>query len=442
MKKYLIPTILIASLALAFGVYQYVQATTTIPIDSYSHYTEGFDLDSAGQPYFGQTFANTNLVSLDSVKFYLFRTSVTTGNLVAYVYNVTGTYGTTAKPTGSPIATSDNVTISSLTTSYSLIPFTFSGANRITLSANTKYAIVVRNLNPATTVGIGTDTSYPVLPTHAGNNVDSPDGTTWYTDGNNIDTVFYVYGVTTDEIYSLVGDGYVGCASGCGTNSWSARHDKVTGTVATYNTTVLKTGAGVDAFGEYDLARSLIPFDTSSIPIDAVIDSATLYTYTMAGGVDLTNDGYDYLGVVQTSQASSTILVTDDYNKVGATSSPALGSDTKLDYTDLVASQQYWAIPLNTTGKTWIKREGETSNCGTATGVTCLGLREGHDIENVDAFGDMSWNWNFLQVYSSEGTYPPFLVITYHVNPVGDGLLKVKEKTLIIKSGNLIIKGN
>lgn len=60
-----------------------------------------------------------------------------TGNAVAKIYAITGTFGSTSKPTGSALATSDNFDVSTISNdgNFHEIEFTFSGAEQIELSA-------------------------------------------------------------------------------------------------------------------------------------------------------------------------------------------------------------------------------------------------------------------------------------------------------------------
>lgn len=149
----------------------------------------------------GQTFACNVNSTLDSCKFYIARAGSPTGNVYAEIYAMTGTYGTNGKPTGSPLATSDNVDISTIPLTATLKTFTFSGANRISLSASTYYVAVVRYLD-------GNSTNYlSVLVNngaHSGNAVNYSNQWNYWT---NTDTIFYVYGIVSnsDTIIKSIG---------------------------------------------------------------------------------------------------------------------------------------------------------------------------------------------------------------------------------------------
>lgn len=96
-------------------------------------------LQGIGQTFYTGSFSGI----LDNCKWYIKKVLSPTGNATAKVYAITGTPGTNGKPTGAALATSDNFDVSTLTTSYQLIVFNFSGANRISFSPNTHYVLTL-----------------------------------------------------------------------------------------------------------------------------------------------------------------------------------------------------------------------------------------------------------------------------------------------------------
>lgn len=141
----------------------------------------------------GQSFAcGVSGYNLTSVKFYVKKTGSPTGNYYAELYAHTGTYGTSSQPTGSPLATSDTLDVSALTTSFQLKELTFSGAQQYALVNGTKYFIAIRytggDASNYLLVG-GDDTS----PTHGGNRDWLTDPSTWNV-ASGVDVCFYVYG--------------------------------------------------------------------------------------------------------------------------------------------------------------------------------------------------------------------------------------------------------
>ena len=163
-------------------------------IDSYSENNQSAQprLNSDGIFGIGQSFSNTNANTLDSCKFYLKKGGSPTGNAVAKIYAHSGTYGTSSIPTGSSLATSDNFDVSNLSTSFGLKIFSFSGVNRISLSASTNYVITVEyNGGDADNyVSVGNDNTSP---TAGGNYSQTTDGINWGSSATQ-DVCFYVYG--------------------------------------------------------------------------------------------------------------------------------------------------------------------------------------------------------------------------------------------------------
>lgn len=129
--------------------------------------------------------------NLDSCKFYLKKNGSPTGNAVAKLYTHTGTFGSTGTPTGAALATSDNFNVATLTTSYQLITFTFSGVNRYSLVAATKYCIALEfsGGDGSNVVHSGVDNSSP---SHGGNDAYYFGGS--WTPQAGQDLCFYVYG--------------------------------------------------------------------------------------------------------------------------------------------------------------------------------------------------------------------------------------------------------
>lgn len=163
--------------------------TTLIDSCSEANYNTHAICRSAAYTSWGQSFTNLNSLVLDSCKFYLSKSGSPSGDITAKVYAHTGTYGSSSLPTGSVLASSGTVSANSLSTSNALITFTFSGANRITLSASTYYIVQLTcsggDASNYVQVGICLDDTK-----HAGNSCRYWAG--WYTFSQ--DVIFYVYG--------------------------------------------------------------------------------------------------------------------------------------------------------------------------------------------------------------------------------------------------------
>ena len=110
----------------------------------------------------------------------------------------------------------------------------------------------------------------------------------------------------TQTFYPTAGDGYIYSYS----PSWNTAHDAISGSYGSYTAGFVSAGIAKSATGYY-IYRSFLPFDTSSIPDDAAITSASLNVYVY-NKKNEDNDGDDFITLVQTSQASATTLSTAD----------------------------------------------------------------------------------------------------------------------------------
>jgi hypothetical protein len=135
----------------------------------------------------GQTFANGSSQILTSAVFVVSKTGSPTGSAYAKLYAITGTHGTDAVPTGSPLATSEPLDVSKLSTTVDLVSFAFT--DNYTMAAATNYAIVVEYTNGDVSNYIRVGTQQLGSPSHGGNFVYYT--TSWIAD-NTTDCIFYV----------------------------------------------------------------------------------------------------------------------------------------------------------------------------------------------------------------------------------------------------------
>lgn len=167
----------------------------SVLIDSYSESNQDdyTYLDSAEGFGIAQTF-NGDGSTLDSAKFRIGKTGSPTGNAVAKIYAITGTYGTNSKPTGAALATSDPIDVTTIASGLppaNLYLFTFSGANQIVLTSGTKYAVALEYTggDVSNKIAGGRDNTSP---THAGDGSSESTGGTWTS--RTYDNIFYIYG--------------------------------------------------------------------------------------------------------------------------------------------------------------------------------------------------------------------------------------------------------
>ena len=164
---------------------------TTI-IDSYSesNQTSTLILHNGNITKDGQTFLGDGR-TLDNCKFLFKKRISPAGNAVVKIYAHSGTFGIDGVPTGSALATSENLDVSTLTTNFQLVTLNFIGANRIVLANGTPYCISVEYSGGdiSNCLELGDDNTFL---THHGNSI-------YYQSGSwnayvPVDTCFYVYG--------------------------------------------------------------------------------------------------------------------------------------------------------------------------------------------------------------------------------------------------------
>jgi hypothetical protein len=139
----------------------------------------------------GQSFDCSPKATLTNVQFKLAKSGSPTGNAYVKLYAHTGTYGTSSKPTGAAVATSDALDVATLSTSEDYIDISFSDEY---IMSNKKYCIVFSydggDASNYVKLYIKTDGS------HGGNAFYSSDGGANYTAYADDDLVFSVTGLT------------------------------------------------------------------------------------------------------------------------------------------------------------------------------------------------------------------------------------------------------
>ena len=208
----------------------------------------------------------------------------------------------------------------------------------------------------------------------------------------------------TDTDYAVgVGDGMSQSANNA---SWDVVHDATSGTGFTSHTYAIPETFSNFQSGNYSIARTFWPIDTSGIADGDTIDAATLKLYLTQVSENADNDGNDFYVVVgPTTQASATSLVNEDYDQVGSVDSPQELS-SRIDQGSLTAST-YNSWALNSTGVGIVNK----------TGYTLLGMREGHDVLDSAPNG-----LNRIKAGSSERTgtnEDPVLTVTTSTPPSG-----------------------
>lgn len=158
--------------------------------------------------------------------------------------------------------------------------------------------------------------------------------------------------------------------------------------------------------GDYSIIRGFWLFDTGAdIGASDTIDDAT-FSLWITSVTNTENDGDDWINVVQSSPASNTALVDDDYDQCGdAIDNPTEGA-TRIDLGS-ISTGAYTDWTLNATGEGWVGKG--------AGSITKLGTREGHDAIDSAITGT---NDNIIVGYFAEQTgtaNDPKLVVNYTV---------------------------
>jgi hypothetical protein len=206
------------------------------------------------------------------------------------------------------------------------------------------------------------------------------------------------YPVYTDHPtnYSpTVGDGY----SGSNAHSWDVDHDATEGNETVYNLDYTMAYAWYNGSDDTNIYRAFVPIDTSGIEDGNTIDTALLYIYIF-DKYNTDNDGDDWINVVQTSQSSTSSLSNADYDQCGSVNNPTEGA-TRIDITNITTSA-YSSFTLNVTGISWINK----------TGVSMLGVREGHDCIDSPLQPDADSGIDFSISEDTSGTQDPYLDVT------------------------------
>ncbi|MES2224181.1 MAG: hypothetical protein V4469_04590 [Patescibacteria group bacterium] len=186
----------IGILALIIAISVNIVNATIVTVDSYneSNINGSTPVRATGSTEYGEVFQSTISGKITSAKFFVRRQASPTGNVYAKLFASTGTYGSTAVPTGPALGTSDPIDITTISTSQGPVEFTFSGLNQFTMVSGVNYAIGI-NFNG------GDGTNYLLAyyddssPTYAGNAWrDTVPDRTSSTPFASIDFAFYVYG--------------------------------------------------------------------------------------------------------------------------------------------------------------------------------------------------------------------------------------------------------
>jgi hypothetical protein len=187
--------------------------------------------------------------------------------------------------------------------------------------------------------------------------------------------------------------------------TWATIHDAAgntadnvsaySGTVQIVSTSTTNTWSAI--------VRSIYLFDTSALPDNAIISSATFSVY---GGDKVDQGSWSpTMNIYSVNPSSNTSLTATDYATFGTTTY----CDAAITYANMNAAG-YNNFTLNSTGLSNISK----------TGITKIGLREAtYDVANSAPTYVASKQFYFRGYYSEQGAgYQPKLVVTY-TTPTG-----------------------
>lgn len=155
-------------------------------IDSYSETNQNEEVSVHGdnRDWAGQKIILASATAISKIKFYLKKINSPTGNCNAQIFAESG-----GVPTGDALATSENVDVSGLSSSYTLITFTFATPYSAS-SGNYCIAIHYDSGDSTDYIMAGLDSTSP---THEGNAF-YYDASGWHAVGS-WDLIFYLYGI-------------------------------------------------------------------------------------------------------------------------------------------------------------------------------------------------------------------------------------------------------
>jgi len=173
--------------------------TQLVLIDSYEgDNSQESSLSSADNDGVGQSFTGDGN-TIDKVQFSVRRFGSPTGNITAKVYAHSGTFGTSSVPTGSALATSDAIDVSTIQDGALPSFLMFSFSSPLTTSNGTKYVVTIEYSggDADNRINVSTDSTSP---THNGN-ASILNGGSW--SASAIDVNFIIHSFSRDAASEL-----------------------------------------------------------------------------------------------------------------------------------------------------------------------------------------------------------------------------------------------
>jgi UDP-2,3-diacylglucosamine pyrophosphatase LpxH len=199
---------------------------------------------------------------------------------------------------------------------------------------------------------------------------------------------------TQQDIYSITVDGHI-CNTG---SNWNSTYDSRSGT-ADYTTDTATFGTYCSGTTSFEIYRGFITFDTSIIPNNAYISSASLNIYISA------KTSRPYIRIVRARHAKRSSLVGNDFGKCQY--NPRDDPPKKLsEDTQIITTGSYKSIPLNLDGIAWINKRN----------LTKLGIREStHDALRLTPSFGRGESVSFYTSNHTNSSYHPYLKVRYTI---------------------------
>lgn len=193
---------------------------------------------------------------------------------------------------------------------------------------------------------------------------------------------------TDTTVYASAGDGFCRKANA----TWATARGATDSDSADY--TSAAENMGLNTAPTYSIDRIFYPFVTSSIGSGQEVSAATFNFDNNGLNADTDNQS---MCLIQTTQASTTQLVTGDYDNL-TLNSPAEGA-SRSDITGYGTG--YVNMTLNAIGKGWIN----------VAGNTLLGLRFSGDVDNSAPTGSNGFATSFSETAGTGSD--PYLTVTH-----------------------------
>lgn len=193
--------------------------------------------------------------------------------------------------------------------------------------------------------------------------------------------------------FYLTTNGY-GTLAGTPGTSWATIRASTTGSVSANSLAMTTSKDGVTFY----LGRFFIPFNTSSIPVGSVINSATISLYRDDAVRAFSNTNTDTLELIPSSQSDPTTLATGDMDNISFSTkgSVSMASTSNGAYFNFTLSDLTQVV---------------------AGGYTKLAVVAGRDYSNTAPTGD-----TFIGCQNAAAANPPKIVVNY-TPPSGSALM-------------------